>query len=116
MASGIVDIPQVAIQGLPFSQSNEWYGAVNGGRVSVGAGSLTKVSDPAINRVETTSTGELVECRVSPDGGVQLLKVVTFPSIQGPWTITAAAGNDLTVTGIGGASFRFNAQTETTAG
>ncbi len=94
-----------------FYQADEWAGpSAGGGGVGVSAGA------PRLCKGGVPSTkGELEVGRTNSKGKLRV-SYVTYPSIKGPFDITNAKGDLLTITGHGGASFTYNVGTGITSG
>lgn len=108
-AHGITQTAQSPAPQLPFVQSNLWSGQVNGTEVSVGAGSIAQ--DPT--NPAPSSVGELVVFPVP--GTASQTKQVSYSAIPGPFKITQALGDELTVTGSNGQQFHYKVGTGSTA-
>lgn len=106
-AHGITQTAQSPVPHLPFVQSNLWSGRVGGTEVSVGAGSVAQ--DP--ENPAPSSVGELVVFPVP--GTASQAKQVLYSAIPGPFKITQALGDELTVAGSDGQQFHYDVSAAT---
>lgn len=103
-------IQQVRMSPAPnvFVQYDQWQGIINGQFTLVGAGAV------ADEQGNATSEGAVV-VSVPSNGGAHptIIGTYTDPSVGGPFQITTASNDTLTVTGANGASAHFDVVTKT---
>ncbi len=89
--------------GADLAQKSMWTGVVKGNDVGVRAGSTDTV------QFGFSAVGKIVVQSSPPDFSTTSFTSYADPSFPGPWIITSAKGNVLTLVASNGKAFTFNA-------